>query len=223
MKTSQCPKRILLINPNSSLATTGMMVDIATGTAGIGFEVVGATATRSPAMITHPQALTASAAEVIEIARANAREHDGIIVAAFGDPGLTEIQAAIRIPAAGIAEAAMLEAAEDGRKFGIATTTPDLMAAIRVKVASLGLLDKFAGIRVTSDDPNDLVAHPERLQSALAKIIRDCINLDGAEAVIIGGGPLGQAALHLQPMFSTPIVAPIPAAVRRIIKLINRG
>ncbi|PKU25612.1 aspartate/glutamate racemase family protein [Telmatospirillum siberiense] len=222
MRTSRRPQRILLINPNSSSATTEMMLAIAAGTAGGDFEVTGATATRSPSMITHPRALAASAAEVIEIARANAEDHDGIIVAAFGDPGLTEIQAEIRIPAVGIAEAAMFEASEKGRKFGIATTTPDLTAAMGAKVASLGLLAKFSGIRLTPGDPHDLVAHPERLQSALAKVVADCIDVDGAEAVIIGGGPLGQAALHLQPMFSIPIVAPIPAAVRWIIKLIRR-
>jgi Asp/Glu/hydantoin racemase len=42
--------------------------------------------------------------------------------------------------------------------------------------------------------------------------------LDGAEAVIIGGGPLGQAAIALTPRFTTPIVAPIPAAVRRLLR-----
>lgn len=199
------------------------MVAIAAGTAGHGFAVSGATATRSPMMITHPQALRDSVPEVVEIARAKAEDYDGIIVAAFGDPGLTGIQAVVRIPAVGIAEAAMIEAACEGRRFGVATTTPELAAAIGAKVASLGLLHSYTGLRVTPDDPDDLVAHPERLQSALAKAVQDCVTLDGAEAVIIGGGPLGRAALHLQPMFSTPIVAPIPAAVRRIMSLIERA
>jgi Asp/Glu/hydantoin racemase len=43
---------------------------------------------------------------------------------------------------------------------------------------------------------------------------------DGAEAVI-GGGPLGEVARELQPMFTVPVIAPIPSAVRRIIRLIT--
>jgi allantoin racemase len=39
--------------------------------------------------------------------------------------------------------------------------------------------------------------------------------------VIIGGGPLGEAARDLQPIFAVPVIAPIPSAVRRIIRLIT--
>ena len=63
--------RILLVNPNSSEATTAMMVEIAASAAPSGFEVLGATATRSPPMIVSPEALERAAAEVPEIARAH--------------------------------------------------------------------------------------------------------------------------------------------------------
>lgn len=54
-------------------------------------------------------------------------------------------------------------------------------------------------------------------------MVRECIELDGAEAVIIGGGPLGQAAEQLQPMFDTPIIAPIPCAMERVLGLLPAG
>ncbi len=60
-----------------------------------------------------------------------------------------------------------------------------------------------------------------RQRAALAGAIEVCIVQDGAEAVIIGGGPLGEAARKLQPMFTVPIIAPIPSAVARIIGLIT--
>jgi hypothetical protein len=43
--------RILIINPNSSQATTDMMVRIAQSAASDGVEIIGATATKSPRMI----------------------------------------------------------------------------------------------------------------------------------------------------------------------------
>ncbi len=214
-------RRILLINPNSSVATTEMMVAIAQGTAGDGFEVAGATATRAPPMIVDPDALLAAAAEIVEIAVANQAGYDGMIVSAFGDPGLAALRTVSAVPAVGIAEAAMLEAAEGGRRFGVATTTAALVTQISARVDDLGLGAQYTGIRVTQGNLPSLMADPERLKTALAEAVEICITRDGAEAVIIGGGPLGQAAMALQTAFAIPIIAPIPAAIRRIIGMIE--
>ena len=215
--------RILLINPNSTVATTHMMVAIARGVARDGWQVTGATATRAPPMIVDPGALRASATEVVEIGLANQGGYDGMIVAAFGDPGLTELRARIALPVAGIAEAAMLEAAFGGRRFGVATTTPGLATQIDARADDLGLAGQYTGIRITEGDPNELVRNPGMLRMALAEAARACINRDRAEAVIIGGGPLGQAALELQPMFPLPIIVPVQAATRHLAALLGLG
>lgn len=198
-----------------------MMVAIAQAVAGDGFDVTGATATRAPPMIVLPAALAAAAAEVVEMALANQAGCDGMIVAAFGDPGLAGIRAHTKTLTVGIAEAAMLEAAEGGRRFGVATTTAALTAQIDARVNDLGLTAQYSGTRVTEGDPSLLTADPERLRASLAQVVQTLISRDGADAVIIGGGPLAQAAAVLQPIFSIPIVAPIPAAVRRIVRTIK--
>ncbi|WP_439375707.1 aspartate/glutamate racemase family protein [Bradyrhizobium sp. DASA03120] len=213
--------RILLINPNSNEATTTMMVAIARSAAADAFDIVGATATRAPAMIVSADALEAAASEVEEIARANSRACDGIIVSAFGDPGLAGIRAAMKLPAAGIGESAMLEAAENGRRFGVATTTPLLQAKIDALPDMLGLRSRYTGTCFADGDPEVLMRDPARLRAALAGAVEACIAQDGAEAVIIGGGPLGEAARELQPMFAVPVIATIPSAVRRIIRLVT--
>jgi Asp/Glu/hydantoin racemase len=213
--------RILLINPNSSTATTAMMVGIAQAAAADACEMAGATARRAPPMIVEPDALAAAAAEVVEIAVANDGKYDGFIVAAFGDPGLAKIRERCRTPAVGIAESACREASSGGRRFGIATTTPALKAAIDQRVVSLGLSAQYTGLRLTSADPTELVKDGDRMRDALADVVRHCINDDGAKAVIIGGGPLGEAARELALMFSIPIVAPISAAVRSVLAILN--
>jgi allantoin racemase len=213
--------RILLINPNSNEATTAMMVAIAKSAAGDGFNIVGATATRAPTMIVSAEALAAAAAEVEEIARACQSSCDGLIVSAFGDPGLAGIRTALSLPAVGIGESSMLEAAANGRRFGVATTTPLLKAKIDALPEALGLRSRYTGTRFADGDPEALMRDPRRLRSALAGAVEACIAQDGAEAVIIGGGPLGEAARELQPMFTVPIIAPIPSAVARIIHLIT--
>lgn len=211
--------RILLINPNSNEATTAMMIAIARSVVADGFDIAGATATRAPSMIVTPDALDAAAAEVEEIALACGGACDGIIVAAFGDPGLVGIKARLTLPAVGIGESAMLEAAEDGRRFGVATTTPLLGAKIDALAGALGLRSLYTGTRFAAGDPQELIYDPVRLRAALAAAAEACIAQDGAEAVIIGGGPLGEAARDLQAMFTVPVIAPIPSAVARIIRL----
>lgn len=214
-------RRILLINSNSLDATTAMMVAIAKSVVADGFDVVGATATRAPKMIVSAEALEAAAPEVEEIALARSAGCDGIIVAAFGDPGLAGIKAALSLPAVGIGESAMLAAAEDGRRFGVATTTPLLEAKIDALPEALGLRSRYTGTRFAEGDAQELMRDPARLCGALAGAVEACIAQDGAEAVIIGGGPLGEAARELQPMFTVPVIAPITSAVARIIRLIR--
>jgi Asp/Glu/hydantoin racemase len=213
--------RILLINPNSNAATTAMMVAIATSAAAGAFDIIGATATRAPSMIVSADALEAAAFEAEEIALGHKKSCNGIIVSAFGDPGLAAIRAAMTLPAVGIGESSMLEAAEGGRRFGVATTTPLLKVKIDALADALGLRSRYTGSRFAEGDPQELMRDPALLRAALACVVEACIAQDGAEAVIIGGGPLGEAARDLQPMFAVPVIAPIPAAVVRIMRLVT--
>lgn len=216
-------RRILLINPNSSRATTEMMVGIAREALPAGFVVEGVTATKSPPMIVTRAALAAAGDEVVAIGVAQASRYAGVIVSAFGDPGLEALRARVAVPAVGICEASMLAAAQGGRRFGVATVTPDLEAPIAERAAALGLAGRYTGIRCTPDDPVALAGDARRLRDGLEAAVRACIDRDGAEAVIIGGGPLGEAAAHLQPLFTTPIIAPIPCAVERLLGMLRAG
>jgi allantoin racemase len=214
--------RILLINPNSNKATTDMMVQIAKSAAPPDIEIVGATAPSSPPMIIDPDALAASAPQVVEIGVGAGKDVSGIIISAFGDPGWADLRRQVGVPVVGIAEAAMLAASDKGRRFGVATTTPKLVASIDARAAELGLAKLYTGTRVTTEDPNKLVADPGRLVEALRDVVATCIERDKAEAVIIGGGPLGNAAIALTPMFSIPVIAPIPAAVHRVVGMVGK-
>jgi allantoin racemase len=214
-------KPILLINPNTSHDTTAMMVEIARSCVPDGLAVTGATATRGPPMIVTAEALAAAADEVVEIGTREASQASGIIVSAFGDPGLETLRRNISIPAVGICEASMIEAAEGGRRFGVATVTPQLAIPIEQRARDLNLHHLYSGIRVTPGDPVTLAADSRLLEQALAKAVAQCLEYDLAEAVIIGGGPLGQAAISLASSFKKPVIAPIPSAVRRLLAMIR--
>ena len=128
--------RLALVNPNTSAETTTAMVGIAAHTAGAGAMVAGHTAGFGAALITRPAEL-AVAADAVAALAPELCDADAVIVAAFGDPGLDALRAALNVPVTGIAEAGMVEAAEGGRRFAVVTTTPDLRDQIAETAARL--------------------------------------------------------------------------------------
>ena len=217
VRAQDLDKIIVLINPNSNADTTASMTEIA-ATATEGVAVEGKSNEGVPPLLTTPQDLAAALPGVVKIG-VEAAEDDrvaAIIIAAFGDPGLEELRAEVDLPVFGIREQAFHEAARDGRPFGVATTTPDpgLLEGFRQTAVALGYGDQFRGTRATPGDPNALMAKsPDELDAALAEAVRASI-ADGAEAVIIGGGPLTASALRLQPRFDIPLVVPVIAAAQ---------
>ncbi|SPR98588.1 aspartate/glutamate racemase family protein [Cupriavidus taiwanensis] len=216
---------ILLINPNTSSATTQMMVGIARAWLAQRLAappaVVGATATRGAPMIVDDGDLAVAAdavndADMVRLARLAG----GVIVGAFGDPGLEALRAQLTVPVVGIGEAAMRAAAAGERRFGIATTTPRLAASIAAGVRRHGLEAWFTGARFTDGDPRALGNAPQQQEERLAGAVRACID-DGAQAVIIGGGPLGEAARALQQRFAVPVIGPIPAACEALARVLG--
>lgn len=204
--------RLTLINPNTSAATTADMVAIAQAEAGSRADIAGLTASFGSPLITDPKALTVAAQAVAALLPALA-DSDAVIIAAFGDPGLEDLRAALPCPVTGIAEAGMAEAGECRRRFAIVTTTPALVERIAARAAFFGHTN-FAGTWVTPGDPPALMANLSSLTGALAEACRRAVAEGGAEAIVIGGGPLARAARALAGTLPVPLVEPVPAAVR---------
>ena len=89
-----------------------------------------------------------------------------------------------------------------------------MVQSIRARVEMLGFGALLAGIRVTTQDPSALTADAAALEAALAELVDQCITIDGAEAVIIGGGPLSRAARAIAPRAPVPIIEPVPEAAK---------
>ena len=207
-------KRIVLVNPNTNAATTALMTSIARAHMAAGFAVDGATAVAGAPLIVDEDQLRIAADAVARMAPSLAGTADGVIVAAFGDPGVEALGAALSVPVVGIAACAMGEAAAGGRRFAVVTTTPALVAAIAARAGSLGLGRQLAGVRITEGPPQALMADRQGLVAALERAARRAIAEDAAEAIIIGGGPLAAAAQALRNRMPCPVIEPIPAAVR---------
>lgn len=188
---------------------------------GMPLEVVGWTAPTGPPMIVSPPALEEAALAVAGLAR-NPRlgEHEGIVVAAFGDPGADELAACVAIPVIGIAQAAYLEAAAHGR-FAVVTSTPLLDHALRARARFLGVGDALAGIEYTDTDLSDRTHDVEAVALALHDAVERATARWNLDALVIGGGPLAPAT-ELIPS-PVPLINPLAAAMRLLAVRIAGG
>lgn len=218
-------RTIVLINPNSSASATASMVELATAEARGAASIVGVTNDGAPALLTTQQDMATAAQGVLRRGIEAAKDPNvaAIVVSAFSDPGLAELDRALTIPVFGIGTEAFREASQGGRAFGIATVTSDpaLVESFRQKAAELGVEGQYRGVRVTPGDATELVRSPDALDAALREAVRLSVDQDGARAVIMGGGPLSPSALRLQPQFDVPLVVAVNAAIRSALKAVG--
>lgn len=221
--TQRC--RIALINPNTNTETTRMMQGIARQALPRSNAVMleGRTVPLGQDLIADERALEAAALVVQEYGVCVAAEgFDALIISAFGDPGLTALRDQLDIPVTGIAEAGIAEAAADGRPYAIVTTTPALRESLHSTAARYGYAASLVSIRMTEGDAAHTMQDAERMTRALLESCRQAIDIDGAEAIVIGGGPLASAAQVIAGQLNVPVIEPIPAAVRLTLQRCRR-
>ena len=206
-------KPVLIVNPNGSQKTTQDMVGI---TSRYLPDVVGWTNRKGPKMIIDQEQLYEAADQISEVVFPDA---SALIVAAFGDPGAKRLARRMDIPVIGIAAAAAREAGLSRVSFAVVTTTPKLAPSIDKMMRAEGG-DAYLGCYTTEDDPLVLASNSDKLDYAL---ITSCETAKkaGAKRVIIGGGPLGQAAIRISSQVKVPLIQPLVAACSEVSALIE--
>ena len=128
--------RLLIINPNTSSDVTELIRAEAQRSAGPDTELRVETAPYGVEYIeTRFESLLAAGA-VAEMIATHAGEVDGIVVAAFGDPGMPALKELVDVPVIGITEAALCAAALQGHRFSIIAISDRITAWYRECVES---------------------------------------------------------------------------------------
>ncbi len=208
--------RLLVANPNTSVAITARLVAVAGRVAGDRAEIRGATAPfGAPAL--ESEADLRQAARAVDAMVLAHPDVDGVLVAAFGDPGLDSARGLTARPVEGLGEAGLRMAAEKGRRFAILTLGPALGPGIRARVERLGLAGQFAGLDFLSCGVLELAADPGRHVPEILARARACVQGLGAEAVLLAGAPFAGLAADLEPRADVPLVDGLTAGIRRLL------
>ena len=205
--------KLLIMNPNISESVTRLIGEEARRAASPGTQITLLTAPFGVEYIeTELEALIGAYASLIRISESLA-DHDAIVMAAFGDPGLPALREAFDRPVVGLTEAALARAAELARRFSIIAISPRIGAWYRAVVERYGYGTRLASIRSLDAPIRDIGGvqdeHPARLR-ALCEAAKE----DGAGALILAGAPLAGLARRIGD-FGVPLVDPIAAAVQQ--------
>jgi allantoin racemase len=208
------PYRIALLNPNTSTRSTELMLASALAAAPEGVQIEGRNVDHGAELIADEAALHQASLAVQAMAPSLAAEgFDAIIVAGFGDPGVDALRQSQALPVTGIGEAGISEAARGGLRYAIVTVTPELHASLVAAAHASAPASQFAGVRYTEGDRKAVMHSPIGLQQALLDACRVAVEADGAQAIVIGGGPLAHAAQAIGSTLQLRVVDPVRAAV----------
>jgi allantoin racemase len=204
---------LLLINPNISQSVSDLIEAEARRAAAPGTNIQVLTAPFGVAYIETRFESLIGAYATATLAAEHCGQHDAIVVAAFGDPGIAGLREALDIPVVGMTEAALMSACLLGQRFSIIAISRRIQAWYRECVQANGLIDRLASIRSLDGPLQDIGRvqddHTERLKQLCLSAIHD----DGADVIIIAGAPLAGLARSIKDQIPVPVVDGVSSAV----------
>ena len=197
--------KLLVINPNISDDVTALIEAEALRSASPGTELVVRTAGYGVEYIeTRFESLIAAGA-VAEILAEYTRDGpgsdnsvDGVVVAAFGDPGMPALKELTDVPVIGITEAALCAAALQGHRFSIIAISDRIRPWYQDCVERFGLGGRLASIRSINEALNGIASVQQDFKATLLALSHQAVTEDGADVVILAGAPLAGLARELR-------------------------
>ncbi len=206
--------RLLFINPNTTPAITDLAAGAARAAAAPDTEIVAVTGRFGARYITTRAASAIAAHATLDAYAEHGEGCDGVILACFGDPGLTALKELASVPVIGMAEASCHIAAGIGARFAIVTGGERWGPMLSEFVASIGLGAKLAVIKTVAPSGGDIARDPEGALDLLAAACQSAVREHGAECVILGGAGLAGLAARLSQRVDVPLIDSVAAAVK---------
>lgn len=215
--------RLLVINPNISPDVTGLIEREARRSTRPGTELSMATAPFGVAYIETRAEAQIGGYAAMQVAAERYAGHDAVVVAAFGDPGLTALREILPIPVVGMTQAALVSACQQGSRFSVIAISQRIQAWYRETIAAYGFADRLASIRAL-DEP---LAHIGRVQEdqgeRLVALAERAVADDGADVLILAGAPLAGLARSVAERLSVPALDGVTCALHQAQALVDLG
>jgi Asp/Glu/hydantoin racemase len=217
--------KILVINPNTSLAATESIRKEAEVAASEGTSIVAETAPRGPVNISTAADCEAQGPVVVEVIQSWLGRVNGSVIAAYSDPGLHLARSRLDLPVVGIGEGSIKEAARLGERIVILSTNRANEPLYRECARHANLADRITIRYLPEWDksvPEALVSKDWFAAQAI-EVSRRALLEDGVEVIVVAGGPLAGVARIVAGSFDVPVLDCVAAAVSRVERWIATG
>ncbi|MEM8569824.1 MAG: aspartate/glutamate racemase family protein [Pseudomonadota bacterium] len=203
---------LLVINPNSTVAMTEAMVDVARRSAP-GFSIEGWTSHDGPASIqgrADGERATKPLLTLVDQVKGSGAH--GVIIGCFDDTALEEAAARLTVPVIGIGQAAFHYCAMRNWRFSVVTTLQVSVPVIEGNLRTYGLWDHVGRVRASDVPVLTLDASPELSTEPILRETLAAASEDRVDAVVLGCAGMGRVTPAIRGAAPLPIIDPVEAA-----------
>ncbi|WP_404299749.1 aspartate/glutamate racemase family protein [Alicycliphilus denitrificans] len=215
--------KLLVINPNISASVSQLIHDEAVRSASADTRIEVVTARAGVAYIETRFEAMLGAHAAAQLAAEHVAEADAVIVAAFGDPGLTALREVLPCPVTGLTEAALASACLLGQRFSIVAISQRIRAWYAETVHAYRLDGRLASIRGLDEPLADIGNVQGNQGERLVQLAERCVREDGADVIVLAGAPLAGLARSIAGRIPVPVVDGVSSAVRHAETLVRMG
>jgi allantoin racemase len=206
-------KRCLVINPNTTAAVTDKVVAACRQLQPL-LQWEGVTARFGAAYIADEVAYAKASHAALDAFEAFYSDHDAVLLACFGDPGLLALRELSRVPVTGLAQSSFEAAARRGR-FAV-VTGGHAWGPMLARFARAHQLDeRLVGIHTIDWTGARIAGDPDGALDALVAAAVKGLDA-GAQNILLGGAALAGLAPSLQPRLAVPVLDNVLLAAQAV-------
>jgi allantoin racemase len=210
--------RILIINPNSSVAMAETIQRSAEEFAGGAFEVVTKANRGAPEFLETYQDEIAAAPGMMELVREHEDAFDAIVIACHSDTNIDAIKEMTTIPVVGIGEASMKLATMLGHSFSVVTTHVHSIPGKLAQARKYHLQDLLASVRAPDEGEEDLGD-----EELFLRLSEQAVEEDLAEVIVLGCAGLAGMDKKIQEELGVPVLDGVTCALIIATGLVRYG
>jgi Asp/Glu/hydantoin racemase len=182
-------QRILIINPNTNAAMTAAIGTAASRHAGQRAEIDMATGRFGLSVVATRAGYAIAAHAALDAYAACHANHDVVVIACFGDPGLEALREVASCPVSGLAEASIHAADAASDPFAIVTVGPAWVEMLEERIRLASPRARCVGVFAMEGSGLDFAGSPDAAIAALDMLAAEAVAA-GARTLILGGAAL---------------------------------
>jgi len=216
--------RLHIVNPNTTATMTQSIAAAAKAALPAGVAIMATEPEFGPTSIEGYYdgafAVPGLLARIVEAERSGVDAH---VIACFDDTGLDAARSAAQAPVIGIGEAAYHAASMVGLRFSVVTTLSRSIPVIEDNLTRYGLAHRCARVRASEVPVLSLETDGAAAEAKVADEIRQALEEDGADTVVLGCAGMADMARRFSQRFQVPVIDGVAAGAAFAVALATLG